>query len=603
MNELGGIYQQRSADFEKTAVQLQRRYNRLSIARLLIFIIAVGAAVYCFGLHWGWGVGFVAVFLAAFYRFVVWHSGILEAARFNERQARINAWEKAALEGDCAVFYPGKEWMDPLHPYLFDLDVFGEYSLYQYLNRTTTSVGRAKLAGWLSAPANGTEIAARQTAVTELRDKLDWRQAFQATGLDTNDNPKHLLALDAWMEEKPFVLGNRWLTAALVLAPALVLTGMVLWIFVWPWQAAIWFLAPSVWALSRTVKKVTKTHEHTAKAAEVLNYYSRLIHRIETAPEWKAPRLNRLKAVFQEGNETASRRTRQLSYIIAQLNVRYNVFAVFLNLLTVWDLQWVYRLEKWKSKEKGRLPLWFDALAEMEALAGLANAWYNNPDWTLPVLHPEARLSAVQLGHPLIHPSKRVSNDIGLPLHGHIKLITGSNMAGKSTFLRTVGINAVMALAGAPVCARELFLKPLQVYTSMRTQDALHESASSFYAELKRLKQIIECVEAAQAPETDQLPVLFLLDEILKGTNSVDRHTGAKALIRQLIQSRGAGLIATHDLELGALEADAGGAIENLCMEVEIRDGELFFDYKLKRGVSKSFNATLLMQNMGIRIA
>ena len=173
-------------------------------------------------------------------------------------------------------------------------------------------------------------------------------------------------------------------------------------------------------------------------------------------------------------------------------------------------------------------------------------------------------------------------------------------MAGKSTWLRTVGINIVLALAGAPVCATEFRLPLLQVYTSMRTQDALHESTSSFYAELKRLKFIIEAVE--DPAKTNDIPVFFLLDEILKGTNSRDRHTGAKALIRQLIASRGAGLIATHDLELGALEAEAEGRIENWAIEVDIKDGKLFFDYKLKRGVSQSFNATLLMQQMGIKI-
>ena len=199
MNELGGIYQQRSAAFEKTALQLQRRYNQLSVVRLLIFIVSVGVAIYCFSLHWGVGVGFVAMFLAAFYRFVVWHSGILEAARFNERQGRINTWENAVLDGDYAVFYPGKEWMGPSHPYLFDLDIFGEYSLYQYLNRATTSVGRKKLAEWLATPTNETEIAARQAALPELRDALDWRQAFQ-------DIPEEAAWLRPGVEQAPLVL-------------------------------------------------------------------------------------------------------------------------------------------------------------------------------------------------------------------------------------------------------------------------------------------------------------------------------------------------------------------------------------------------------------
>ena len=285
----------------------------------------------------------------------------------------------------------------------------------------------------------------------------------------------------------------------------------------------------------------------------------------------------------------------RLSYIIGQLNVRYNFFAIFLNLFALWDLQWVYQLERWKAQHQGAMPKWFNALAEIEALSSLATLYYNNPEWTFPRLTEEDLLVAEALGHPLIHRDQRVCNDLHMPTDAHIKLITGSNMAGKSTFLRTAGLNIVLAMAGAPVCARRLQLPFLRVYTSMRTQDALHESTSSFYAELKRLKFIIEAVERREK-------VYFLLDEILKGTNSRDRHTGSKALIQQLIQSGGGGLIATHDLELGQLEAQYDGAIENLCIEVQTRNGELIFDYKLKKGVSQSFNATQLMRKMGIKI-
>ena len=263
-------------------------------------------------------------------------------------------------------------------------------------------------------------------------------------------------------------------------------------------------------------------------------------------------------------------------------------------------MQQAYRIDKWKATHKEQLPHWFEALAEIEALVSLGNLALNNPDWCQPEIQEQREFVANELGHPLIAADKRVSNTIQMPTQGHMHLLTGSNMAGKSTWLRTVGINIVLALAGAPVCAKNMKLPLLQVYTSMRTQDALHESTSSFYAELKRLKFIIEAVE--DPAKTDGIPVFFLLDEILKGTNSRDRHTGAKALIRQLIASRGAGLIATHDLELGALEAEADGRIENWAIEVDIRDGQLFFDYKLKRGVSQSFNATLLMQQMGIKI-
>jgi DNA mismatch repair ATPase MutS len=290
-----------------------------------------------------------------------------------------------------------------------------------------------------------------------------------------------------------------------------------------------------------------------------------------------------------------SQRIDRLSYIISQLNARYNAFVILLNLFGLWDLQWVLRLERWKEDQQTALPVWFDTLAQFEALSSLATTVYNNPDWVFPVFTEKKQLAANALGHPLLRADQRVTNEVTLPTEGHIKLLTGSNMAGKSTFLRTVGLNIVLANVGMAVCAEKMELPKLQVYTSMRTQDALHESTSSFYAELKRLKIIIEAVEQEEN-------VFFLLDEILKGTNSRDRHTGSKALIHQLIEQGGGGIVATHDLELGSLEAQYSGKIENWCMEVAIEDGQLDFDYKIKKGVSQSFNATVLMQQMGIRI-
>ena len=266
----------------------------------------------------------------------------------------------------------------------------------------------------------------------------------------------------------------------------------------------------------------------------------------------------------------------------------------------VWDFQQACLLDRWKSKHKNDLPKWFEALAEMEALISLGNLSFNNQDWTFPEITEQKQLKAERLGHPLLQKEKCVTNSAKMPTKGHIHLITGSNMAGKSTWLRTIGINIVLALSGSPICGKSFSIPPLQVYTSMRTQDALHESTSGFFAELKRLKFIIDAVE--DPTKTDGRPVFFILDEILKGTNSRDRHTGAKALIQQLIKSAGAGLIATHDLELAALEKEADGQIENWAMEVEVENGKLHFDYTLKKGVSQSFNATLLMQQMGIKI-
>ncbi|PHN07391.1 MutS-related protein [Flavilitoribacter nigricans] len=602
MQQLLDLYEKRRLEFEKEAGQLKARYDRLSLVRLALFIGAILLTIFLWSLAWWWGILFIAAFIAGFYRFVLWHQRIQEEAQHLESLARINGYEGDAVQHKYQVFPTGKAFLSMDHPYALDLDIFGEYSFFQYTCRANTAIGQARLADYLLEPLiDGNAIRARQEAILELRDSLDWRQHFQAYGANAQDDPEHLHLLQQWLEDPPFVMNNRWLRLALYLAPVWFAIGIALWWTVLPWQIMLVFLIPPALVIRKTIEQVNFTHRRTTHAGETLAVYGKLIRQIERHT-FQSPLLRALHDRLGREEQPASKHIERLAYIISQLNVRFNVFAIFLNIIGLWDLQWVYRLEKWKAGLQHSLPEWFVVLSEIEALSSFGNVWYNNPVWILPEWNEEARLAVQNIGHPLLDRNVRVGNDLRMPTRGHIKLITGSNMAGKSTFLRTIGLNLVMAQAGAPVCAEAMEFPTLQVYTSMRTQDALHESTSSFFAELKRLKVIIEAVDAANQPDNEQLPVFFLLDEILKGTNSVDRHTGSAALIRQLIRQRGGGLIATHDLELGGLEAEAGGAIENLRIEVEIKDGQLDFDYKLKKGVSESFNATLLMKRMGIRI-
>ena len=409
--------------------------------------------------------------------------------------------------------------------------------------------------------------------------------------MHTVDNLQQIEMLYKWMEQPTFIHQNKWLRITLIALPILTILGFAYFMYLQIFWLALVCLLPAFLLLRQYVLRVNLVHQQTSHAEKALRHYASLIAHIEKG-QFEADKLVRLQKAFEPA---ASHAIARLSYIISQLNARYNAFVLLFNLFGLWDLQWVLSLEKWKLQQKGQLNKWFNALAEFETLSSFATIAFNNPDWTKPSIVEEKVIQATALGHPLISNAKRVANDMKLPTAGHIKLLTGSNMAGKSTLLRTVGLNIVLAMAGAPVCAQKLSLPLLQVYTSMRTQDALHESTSSFYAELKRLKVIIEAVEKGEN-------IFFLLDEILKGTNSRDRHTGSKALIRQLIEQGGGGIIATHDLELGSLESQYNGPIENWCMEVEIQDGKLHFDYLLKKGVSKSFNATLLMQQMGIAI-
>ncbi|NBC06648.1 MAG: hypothetical protein GVY26_05595 [Bacteroidetes bacterium] len=600
---MGQSYTQRAQAFKEAAEALRQRYNRFSLIRLLIFLLSIAAIVLLWSsVHFLAGIAGVVVFLFGFYRFVRWHQGIKEEEQHQSRLAQLNEWEAAAYDKhDFSNYADGAAFLKADHPNAIDLDLFGPFSLFQYLNRATTALGQQQLADWLSKPAAPKEIQARQDATKELADMLDWRQHFQAYGLEAEDDPAQIELLKRWLTEPPFLTDKKWVVVALYALPLWSVLAAVIWALYLPWYLGLLLYLPALLILRQFAEQVNTTHLKTAHAEKALSHYAKLIQQIE-GQAFESPLLRELHGRFDETGKEASVMIQRLSYIIRQLNVRYNAFAFIFNILGLWELQYVYRLEKWKTGMQDRLPAWFEAMAAFEALSSYANCYHNNPDWAMPTITRRMQVEAVEVGHPLLPRGKRVCNDIQLPTDGHIKLVTGSNMAGKSTFLRTVGINIVLAMAGAPACAKQLELPPLQVYTSMRTQDALQESTSSFYAELKRLKFIIEAVEATADHQPPQLQAFFLLDEILKGTNSNDRHTGSKALIRQLIRSRGSGIIATHDLELGELEAEAKGRIENLCIEVEIKDGKLYFDYKLRKGVSESFNATLLMQQMGIKI-
>ncbi len=588
-------YQERATEYADSAAALKSRYNYYSIIRLVTFFASIFLIIFVFTKWNGWvGMAFLVVFLIAFARFVFWHRAILTKAKHHQHLATINEEEIDVLNHQYHHFDNGDLFVDPAHPYSVDLDIFGEYSIFQYFNRTSTSIGRQSLANYLTQIPEKTEILDRQAAVQELQDQLDWRQNLQAFGRDSVDNPEHLELLNLWLSDEAFVSTNRWLSLALYLVPIWMIIGIGLSIYYLSWQLMLLFIILPAVILSRNATKVNDTHMRTTHAAKMLSSYAKLMQHIEPS-SFQSTKLKTLQHKLNSNNKLASKSIRQLSYIIEQLNVRYNVFAVFLNLIGLWELQWVSKLEKWKVTNKDNLPEWFVALQEFEALNSIATTYYNNPDWQFPTIHESDHLTGDAMGHPLIHKSKRITNDFESPTQAHIKLVTGSNMAGKSTFLRTVGTNIVLAMTGAPVCANSFQLPMLQVYTSMRTQDALHESTSSFYAELKRLKIIIEAVENGEN-------IYFLMDEILKGTNSKDRHAGSRALIQQMIKSKGAGIIATHDLELGNMEATANGAIENLCMEVAVDNGALRFDYKLEKGVSKSFNATILMKEMGIAI-
>ncbi len=590
------LYHSNIQKYQKLEEEYHSQYMRYSIVRLLLFAVGVAISVYCFSINGALGFGVSAVLLFAFSRFVAFHKKIKLLEIHHQNLKTINTNEINCLEGKLEGVDDGNRFLDTSHPYAADLDIFGAYSVYHYFNRSVTSIGQQTYAEMLSDQTTIDEISDRQTATKELAKKLGWIQDFQAIGLHLKDKPEHLHALKNWLNDKPVMLGKQLLIHCLWIVPLIVFGSLFIPPEIWPWRLKWLILAIPGLILYRKLEAVNDIHKKTNQSGDILVHYSKLIQHIENE-EFKSPKLAALHQQFMLKDQKASESLEKLSYIIRQLNVRNNFFAIFLNLFFLWDLYYVLRLERWKYKHKNALLNWFESLKWFDALNSYGMLYFNHPNWIFPSVVNEENplLEAVEVGHPLINAQDRVDNNMSVPHAGHIKLITGSNMAGKSTFLRSVGLGIVFATTGLPVCAKQFKTPNLQVYTSMRTKDALHENTSSFYAELKRLKYIIEVVEQGD-------PVFFLLDEILKGTNSHDRHNGSKALIKQLVKSKGVGLIATHDLELGYLGEENPKELENLCFEVEVKGETLTFDYKIKEGICQSLNASILMKKMGIRM-
>lgn len=550
--------------------------------RLVIFLIWVVVLIVLIGNRSWWALAWLVATTPVLAWGVRRHQAVGQAAATATRRADIATLELAHLNHQFNDADPGYEFLDHRHPYALDLDLFGPGSLFQYVNRTVTAPGRTRLAGELLTAKNEEERARTRVQSKDLSSKPDWCVAFRTIGAGLNDDISYADRLEAWLDAPPVVTStfDVWLIR---LTPLFALAGAYVCLTVSPWLVGLPFFAPAGYLLRKYGPAIRQAHARTAATGELLKIYAALLAHVATHEPYAE--VGRAEPAL-----------RRLGYYVSQLDVRYNAFAVLLEIGGAWSLRWLGKLDAWRAEFRHDLPGWLATLAEVDALVSWATLRFNHPGWTDAEFTDEPVLEGRGLAHPLIDPRNVVTNDLSIATDGHIHLVTGSNMAGKSTWLRTVGINLVLAQAGSSIPALHLRVRPLQLWTSMRTQDDLSESTSSFFAELKRLKRVIEAVKAKEPP------VFFLLDEILKGTNSRDRHTGARALIRQLIRERGAGIIATHDLELAALENEPGSRVENWAMEVQTEGDDLSFDYKLRRGVCESFNATALMARMGIEI-
>lgn len=579
------------------------RHQVVALVRLLVF---AGAAVGGWFLFTGGQpmAGFALLFVAylVFLGLVRWHSSVGYQREHHRLLAQLNQEELTRLAGQLTSFDPGLRYLDAQHPYAADLDVFGSHSLFQLLNRSTSRLGQDWLAGWLLAPTEPSAVRARQQATAELAPDVAWQQEWQARARHYARQESDPRQFAAWLQLPDFFAGKGWLLPLQVLLPLLAVGGVVA---VFNGYGAGYLLVGLLLTgivNARFKGQRTDYFEYAMAMRDALRAAHDQLALFEQR-DWQDPALRRLHRTLQVAEDvSASQLLSWLARIAGWFSLRQNpAVAGTVNALLLWDLWGMWQLERWKRRLGGRLEPLLEAAAELDALVSLAAFRAANPTYAEPGLSTEAlEVTAEALGHPLIFDHQRITNDFSLTGLGRTVVITGSNMAGKSTFLRTVGLNMVLAQAGAVVAASRFRCSRAQVYTAMRTNDNLAENTSSFYAELKRLRLLLDL---AEAPEAAELPVFYLLDEILKGTNSQDRHRGARALVHQLHRRPASGLISTHDLELAALEQELPGTVGNFSFNSFLEpDGTLRFDYHLTPGVCRAFNASQLMRLMGIML-
>lgn len=578
-----------------------RRYasliNRFSFLRL--FTVAAGIILFYHSLKYENQWIPVLVFFSIIFIFA---SLVRQQNKFDKKRnyfrdlSRILENELASMESRHNIYDNGLRWNDDTHPYTSDLDIFGQQSLFELVNRCVSPGGNLRLAQWLQGPAGSGEVGERQQAVEELAGKRPWKHHFQALLLFANqseeDHPEKLFNyMDEAAQERPhflklYIAGLPWI---------FLLMAAVSWYFSFMILPLLVIGIANLLITQHYSMRVMKADQQIGKMSRILSRLSEVIAVVRDE-NWGSELCKKLSKDLK-GNEDDDLpgQIGRLSVLIKQLALGLSAIGPVLNFIMIWNVRQFFAVEEWKKHNKVSFKQAFDTLATFEALISLSSLRSNYPSWVFPQVVETGNytLYARNIGHPMIRPDLRVMNDYSLEDDLKIDIITGSNMAGKSTFLRTLGINIVLALAGGPVCADEMRVSRVLIFSYMRIRDSLNENTSTFKAELDRLKYLLEILKRENK-------VFFLIDEMLRGTNSVDKYLGTKGVIEKLISQTAVGLIATHDLQIAELEQQYPDYIRNFYFDIEIDGDEMKFDYKLKAGECKVFNASLLLKRLGI---
>ena len=591
------LYQQQIDKYNHELKRFLQKRNLFGWLRLIAFVATILISYTVFVDYTWFGLIPLAVGMAAFIYLIFTDVDNNEKILNTKTLIQINEEELKILDNHYLHRNDGSEFSPSLHDYANDLDLFGKASLFQWANRCSSEQGKNLFANNLLHPLSILQIEERQEAIKELGPMMEWRQQLQSYSEQTVITKTTERRTNQWLAEEPKHFsgsawnGVVWIYTAITLATLLAtITGFIS-------SGIFLFLFALYFTISAFLSRNTiKPYVHLSRIVNEISALEKLVNWIESQ-EFTSVLLNRIKKEMTSNGEKASIQIKQLKSILDKFDLRLNLVGpLFLNSFLLWDVRQMIALNEWRKKNKSVVPKLFQAIAETEVLNTIATIHLNYPGWCLPKLTENHFVfESKELGHPLIPQKERVNNDFLIEKDMLISLVTGSNMAGKSTFLRSIGINIVLAQMGAPVCARHFTVSPVRLMTSMRISDNLAENTSTFYAELKKLKTIIEAVNNREK-------VFVLLDEILRGTNSQDRHTGSAAFITQLIRHHAFAVIATHDLELAGLKKQFPQSLENYHFDVQVKGEELFFDYKLKEGVCHSLNASLLMKKIGIEL-
>ena len=605
------LYEERRRRFQQDTESWAARSRLISNLRGLSFgALVVSGLLALLGESTAISGSVALVSLVLFIGFVRWHFGVVAKEESASRWSEVNADALLRVSGrfrelpdDGAAYAPAN------HPYAGDLDLFGKASLFQRLGVARTSFGQRTLAAWLTQPASTDVIQRRQAAVAELKDELELRQGLEALALGVVEHrrgqskerilrrPPDTQGLLTWAESEPLLSKRTPLVLATRIMPLVTLgLAVAAWQGALPTLVFLISLGLQLVVLIATRPAATVAFAAVSKHEGAFLRYGAMLRLLEKLPA-KAPELVALRERLQKTGASPSELMARFERIVGYFDLRHNgLVHPLADLFLLWDNQCTLALEKWQLQAGKELRGWFEAIGEFEALSSFAAFMHDEPGVIFPeVTDGPAHLRAEALAHPLLPPTRRVANDVVLPKPSSALLVTGSNMSGKSTFLRAMGLSSVLAMAGAPVCARRFQLSCVTLRTSIRVADSLEQGVSHFYAEVSKLKAALDGTQG-------ELPVLFLLDEILHGTNSRERQIGARWVLAELLRRGAIGAVSTHDLELCRLTPELMQDVTLVHFRETAEDGKMTFDYKLRPGPVSAGNALRLMQSVGLPV-